>query len=514
MTGQEEERSATSNEIDITSLRSTVASLQSMTGELLSTDEEVDNDLEFAGLQKVLDGGPALLFNRVAGYPDVRLVTNLFAKESRMNRIFGFENNTERTKTLARLLNEPIPPVIVESDDAPVQQNVVTDFDVADYIPEMRHSPPEAELTVGSGCGVVYGEFFDGGSHVGYNRMNFRWDNVSSFNIAPGSHMWMISKEHYGDTIPITMNLGISPAMYAIAGAGNDYPVLPKGCDEVGLAGALQGSPVELVEAQTVDGAYAVANAEITLEGYIDPKDRRYETAEAEEADVQGEHPFHPEWPGYMGNAWKTPTFHVTGVTHRDFEDRPMIHQTIVRSMECTGPGRMLKEAAYYELCERIQPDIVTDVNMPFSFTPGVVFEIEKSTPIDEGYQRNFMVSVMGSSPGLRLAIAVDSDVNIYSVDDLLWALSTRVNPQTDIIHPVPGGRGQAFQPTDKGSGTGFEGGIVIDATVPYSQKGEFQRPAYPVDDYDPTEWFDEDAIERSMADADPYMRFLAEKGW
>ena len=72
-----------------------------------------------------------------------------------------------------------------------------------------------------------------------------------------------------------------------------------------------------MVEAKTIPGAYALADAEITLEGYLHPRDRRYETAESEEAGVQGRFHFHPEWAGYMGKAYKAPTFHVTAVRIR-----------------------------------------------------------------------------------------------------------------------------------------------------------------------------------------------------
>ena len=88
------------------------------------------------------------------------------------------------------------------------------------------------------------------------------------------------------------------------------------GCDEIGIAGAVQGTPIRLVKARTVD-AMALADAEIVLEGYVNPRDRRFETKEAEDAGVQGRFHFHPEWAGYMGKAYKAPTFHVTAVTMR-----------------------------------------------------------------------------------------------------------------------------------------------------------------------------------------------------
>src|SRR3990172_12354975 len=79
---------STPKQLDITSLRSTLESLQG-TDDLLITDKEVDPALELAGLQKHFDGGSTLLFNNVKGYPNGRLSTNLFASEERGSRLFG-----------------------------------------------------------------------------------------------------------------------------------------------------------------------------------------------------------------------------------------------------------------------------------------------------------------------------------------------------------------------------------------------------------------------------------------
>src|SRR5207253_4717874 len=139
-----------------------------------------------------------------------------------------------------------------------------------------------------------------------------------TFQSAPGSHMWQIITEHYRDAepIPLTMCFGLPAACTLIAGGGFDYVVLPRGADELGAAGAVQGFPVRLVKARTVD-AWAVADSELVLEGYLKPRDKRYETKEAEDHDTQGRYHFHPEWAGYMGKPNKPPTSPVTATTPR-----------------------------------------------------------------------------------------------------------------------------------------------------------------------------------------------------
>src|SRR5260370_28723091 len=104
----------------------------------------------------------------------------------------------------------------------------------------IRHTVLESEITIGSGNSVVIGDVFHGGSHIGYNRMNFRWGNIGTFQPAPGSHMWQIMTEHYKDPkpVPFTMAFGVPVAATLLAGGGFDYAVLPRGGDEIGAAGA------------------------------------------------------------------------------------------------------------------------------------------------------------------------------------------------------------------------------------------------------------------------------------
>jgi 4-hydroxy-3-polyprenylbenzoate decarboxylase len=82
-------------------------------------------------------------------------------------------------------------------------------------------------------------------------------------------------------------------------------------------------------------------------------------------------------------------------------------------------------------------------------------------------------------------------------MDDVMWCLTTRVNPRTDYPQPDPGGRGQTFMPAERmtagdkqwtASNTQFEGGMGIDATVPFAYESDFLRPVYPIDKVNPRE--------------------------
>jgi 4-hydroxy-3-polyprenylbenzoate decarboxylase len=293
--------------------------------------------------------------------------------------------------------------------------------------------------------------------------------------------------------------------------------ILPQGCDVLGVAGRLQNDPVRLVKARSVD-AMALADAEIVLEGYLKPHDRRYETAESEKAGVQGRYHFHPEWAGYMGKAYKAPTFHVTAVTMRDPQSKPIVYALGVHMLDCQTIDSTVREAAIFELCERLQPGIIQDVNIPYPMTDwgGCIIQVKKRNRIDEGWQRNFLSAILSCSQGMRLAIAMSDDTDIYDMDDVIWNLTTRVNPRADILNPIPGGRGQTFMPAERmtagdrewtASNTEFEGGMGIDATVPFGYEKDFLRPVYPVDKVSLERFLTSTQIEKAR-------QYTAGKGW
>lgn len=111
---------------------------------------------------------------------------------------------------------------------------------------------------------------------------------------------------------------------------------------------------------------------------------------------------------------------------------------------------------------------------------------------------------------------------NMYSMDDIMWALTTRVNPHTDILNPLPGGRGQTFMPAERmtagekawtASNTRFEGGMGIDATVPFGYEQDFHRPVYAVDKVNPADWFGKAEVARIEARMKGWVCSLARTG-
>ncbi|MBI2934846.1 MAG: UbiD family decarboxylase [Chloroflexi bacterium] len=498
------------------SLRSAIPFLKIL-GELMVVTQEVDPIYEIAGIQKALDGGPALLFENIRGYPHVRDAGNIFSQKPRVATLFGARDIREFKLLCRQAITDPLPPEVVSS--APCQETVITEnLDIPATLPILKHTEKDGGRILGSAVILVGGEFFKGGREVSFKRMNFRGKDWASIKALRGTHFGDLAlKEHRGAVIPLTLNIGAPPAVLVAGGGGTLHGLMPSGTDELAVAGRLQDSPVNLVKARTQE-AYAVAEAEWVIEGYVDTRERVWETDEAEKMSKFGAAPFFPEWAGYMGWAVRTLKFHATALTHR--KDSPIFYSPLARSFEGDNLVALLREACFWELAERLYPDFVNDVNILHGITPssGVVFQVRKGSA-EEGFQRNLIATALSASPTMRMVIVVDDDIDVYSAEDVMWAVTTRCQTSSGIIKG-PGGRRIVMFPSDtlgaKGEDADFlnEAGIGIDATVPLSAKHHFERAHYPVDKVDLTRWFSEEELATARLKQAEYGRVLGTNGW
>lgn len=508
----------------VRSLRAMLEALKKE-GLVLETDREINPKLEMTAIQKLLDGGPPIVFNKVKGYPNARLATNVMGSDKIIARMFGAKDRKELKFKIHESILQPLPPKIV--DKAPCQEVVIDkNIDVWPVVPMIQHTPTDPGRTLGGGKTVASPKQFWGGWHISYNRMNFRedlgWKDHSTFQISPGSHTDQIMAKYYKkEPIPFTINMGIPPAATMMAGSGFMYTILPRGCDELGIAGAIQGFPLEMVKCKTID-AYSIAEAEYVLEGYLDTTKRAWESPLAEKDQKQGVYPFHPEWSGYMGKAYRTFQFNVTAITHR--KDRPIYDPLIVHGYDDHNIGVICREACFFELAERISPGFCVDTHIPMCIPDwgGVIFQVKKRRVRDEGFPKNILAAALSCSLGARFAMVVDPDINIYSTDDLMWALATRVDAKEGITIVAPGGMGQTFQPAERSSAGAkewtqsnikFSGAIGIDATVPYQYKEAFERASYPIDVVSLKDWFTDEQIEKARSFQEPYAKWFGESG-
>jgi 4-hydroxy-3-polyprenylbenzoate decarboxylase len=470
--------------------------------------------LEATAINKAFDDGPAFLMENVTGYPNARLIASLWGRRDRLCRLLGVGHMKDAKFKILDGIKHPLAPVEVK--DAPCQEVVIPHEAVNPFavLPMVQHTPQDGGRFFGSGVHCISGKWANGGSQLSFYRMSFRGNDYASINMVPGGHGDQIADANYDQRIPCTVNVS-PPPMVELMGMGFlNAAIFPTVDDELGCAGRLGGAPVEIVKAKTVD-AYAVANAEYVIEGYIVPNQRVWETEEAERSASQGTAMFHPEWARYMGRAYRARRFEVTAITHR--KDKPIYFVPHLGSIWQWVP---FVAANYYELCERIAPGFVLDVTAPTAFMMwgGVVIQVKKRRRSDEGLQRNILAAVMGLARGMRMVVVVDEDIDIYQPEDVLWAMATRVNPHTDIIAGAAGGKGHAYMPAERMSAAEqismFEGGVGIDATVPLAAKEHFTRAVYPVRQTDFTKWFTPEEIRQMKAQQSEYLRFMGDTGY
>ncbi len=481
-------------------------------------ENEVDPIIEMTAITKAFDGSKVLVANNITDYPGVRMISNLYATAERTAKIFGVDEYKDIKHRILDAYRNPIAANYVDAKDAPCQEIVVqaNEIDrVTDLLPIVLHTHEDGGRIFGSGCHLFGPPWVPGdGTQISMYRMAFRdGQKYASINMVPGGQGDVVCSRHKGKKIPCTVNI-CPPIGVELMAVGTLNPVIfPGQTDKIGMAGALQGSAVDLVKAKTVD-AYAVAQSEWVLEGYVLEGERVWETDEAEVLARQGEAKLHPEWARYMGRAYRTPrAFELTAITRR--EHNPLYYTPHFGAIWYTIPFVC---ASIYEMCERMAPGFVQDVAGWTGLTTwgGIVVQVKKQKRSDEGMQRNVMGAIMTVHRGLRLCVVVDEDIDIWQPEDVMWAIESRVSPRKDVVIYNEYGRGQAFQPSEFKTGqiSVADGGLGIDATVPVDQKDHYVRAVYPVAEYDFRRWFSEEDMKELRSRQDPYFRFLAKTGF
>ncbi len=502
----------------IEALKSLRTTLDWLGDEVHSIANEVDPVIEMTAITKAFDGSKALVAENIKDYPNARMYSNLYATPERTARLFGVGEYKDIKHKILDAYCNPIAANHVESAEAPVQETAIPASDierVTDILPIIMHTNEDGARIFGSGCHLIGPPWVPGGGNtISMYRMAFR-DNqqYASINMVPGGQGDVVCKRHPGKKIPITVNCS-PPVGAELMAVGTLNPVIfPGQTDKVGMAGALQGSAIDLVKAKTVD-AYAIAQSEWVMEGYVIESERVWETDQAEQLGRQGEAPLHPEWARYMGRAYRTPrAFELTAITHR--ADKPFYYTPHFGAIWYTISFVC---ASIYEMCERMAPGFVQDVAGFTGLTTwgGIVVQVKKRRRSDEGMQRNIMGSIMSVHRGLRLCVVVDEDIYIWEPEDVLWAIESRISPRRDVVVYNEYGRGQAFQPSELKTGqiSVADDGLGLDATVPLDQKGQFQRAVYPVAEMDFSRWFSDEEMADLRRDQDRYFKFLARTGY
>lgn len=473
---------------DIVDLRSALEFLASIPGQLVSTRAEVDPVAELAGVYKLVGAGtpvapptrtgPAMLFENVKGY-GIPVVTGVLA--SRRRTALLMNSTIERLAfDLLDALNHPLAPVLVQG--APPCQEVVVrpPFDLRALIP----APTNTLLDAGPyfNMGLLRAEDPETGeSDVTIHRLCVQGPDRLSVYFVPGRHIdqFRIKAENMGRALPVSISMGLDPAIYLAACF--EPPATPLGFDELSVAGGLRHRAVELAECVSVP-ARAIARAEIVLEGEILPGER------VREDSLTGAGFAMPEFPGYLGKAQpELPVIRVTAVTHRH---DPILQTIVGPGEEHTNLVGIPTEASILRLVESSMPGRLLNV---YAHSSGggkylAVLQFRKLSPADEGRPRQAALTAFAAFPELKHVILVDEDVDIFDTNDVLWAMTTRYQGDVSTVfipgvrcHPLDPSQSPDFSPSIPAPGTSCK--TIFDCTVPWRLKERFERAKFvPVD--------------------------------
>jgi len=245
--------------------------------------------------------------------------------------------------------------------------------------------------------------------------------------------------EEAGNALEIALVIGVHPvcllASQAIAALDED---------EMEIAGALLGHPVEMVKCKT-NAVRVPAHAEIVIEGRILPKVR------------EPEGPF-GEFPQYYGPRANREVIQVDAITHR----KDAIFHTIVGGgAEHLVLGEVPREATLLEHLQRSFPSVL-DVRLTRGGTCRyhLVIKIDKKS---NGEPKNIIMGAFGGHYDVKQVVVVDQDVSIDDPHEIEWAIATRFQADRDLI-VVSGAQGSKLDPSSDG---GISAKMGIDATKP-----------------------------------------------
>jgi len=425
-------------------LREFIAELEQR-GELVRIQAEVDPKLEMTEIadRTLRAGGPALLFENPKGYSTPVLV-NLYGTQQRVALGMGADNIgalREIGEVLA-YLRQPDPPKGMRElmDKAPLLKQVlnmgpktvrnpacqyhVKQGDEVDLtqLPVQTCWPGDAAPLVTWPLVMTRGrtkERQNLGIYrmqlLGRNKLIMRW--LSHRGGALDYREWQL--QHPQQRYPVAIALGADPATTLAA-----VTPIPDAVSEYAFAGLLRGSKTELAECFTPlcreHGLQVPASAEYILEGYLEPG----ETAE--------EGPF-GDHTGYYNEVERFPVFTVEVITHRE---SPIYHSTYTGRPpdEPAVLGVALNEV-FIPILQKQFPEIV-DFYLPpegCSYRMAVV-TIRKEYP---GHAKRVMLGVwsfLRQFMYTKFVIVTDEDVNARDWKDVIWAMTTRMDPQRDCV--------------------------------------------------------------------------------
>ena len=409
-------------------------------GELIRIHSEVDPYLEVTEIsdRTLRQGGPALLFENLKG-SNIPLLANLFGNTRRIALAMGQEDidGLRDVGKLLAFLKEPTPPsgwkdlwqslpsyksvlniapnvkksapcqeIVLEGNDVDLTQLPIQTCwpgDVAPLItwPLVITKGPEKER---QNLGIYRMQL------LGPNRLIMRW--LSHRGGALDFREWQ--EAHPGEAFPVSIAIGADPATILAT-----VTPIPDTLSEYAFAGLLRGSKTDVVKSISND-LQVPASAEFVLEGVI------------EAGDLANEGPY-GDHTGYYNEVEKFPVVTVHRITHRK---DPIYHSTYTGRPpdEPAMLGAALNEV-FVPLLQKQFPEI-TDFYLPpegCSYRLAIV-SMKKQYP---GHAKRVMMGVwsfLRQFMYTKFVIVVDDDIDIRKWEDVIWAITTRMDPIRDTV--------------------------------------------------------------------------------
>ena len=400
-------------------------------GELKRIKTEVDPDLEVAEILRrtMYQNGPALLFENVKGY-EMPILGNAFGSMRRLELALETDDFTEIGKRIADMTKMEIPKGVFNklkklpelskmSESFPNSEKSGPVTEIIDENPTFSKIPILKTWHKDAGKFITFGLTASkhpttGVRNLGVYRIQIVDDTHALMHWQKhkrGAQHEIISKQK-NDRIEVAIIIGGEPATMFSAVA----PV-PEGLDKYLFAGITRKKGIDTVKCKTVD-IEVPANAEIVLEGYVDS------------SDIRDEGPF-GDHTGYYTPKEPYPTFTLTGIMQRK---NPIYVTTVVGKpiLEDAYIGKVI-ERSFLPLIQMIHPEVV-DFDMPGAgwFQGMAIISIKKTYP---GQAKKVMMGLwgMGQLALTKMFVVVDDDVNVHDINDVIWAITTRVDAARDI---------------------------------------------------------------------------------
>ncbi|MCL5961556.1 MAG: UbiD family decarboxylase [Chloroflexi bacterium] len=437
-------------------------------GELRRIDG-VDWNLEIGAVTEVAaasPGCPMLLFDNIKGLkPGFRVASNLLHTERRLSLALG-ESNELRGVPLVRKWKDKMEKVLqgpdpVEVHEGPIQENILTGDDVDLY------KLPAAvwhELDGGryfAGVVSIVRDPDEGWVNLGIYRLQVQDKSTLSLYIEPRDKSCRVIRQKYWDkglSCPIAVSLGHAPPVFI--GAAIDAPW---GVSEYKIAGELNGGPIPVVRGHYT-GLPVPATAEVVLEGEIPPP----------AVECHDEGPF-GEATGYYasGTTPNEPVIKLKCIMHRN--------DPIIQGAPPMVPTQRRGHFPFLYRCVNIWNDLekcgISDIQGVYQHGYGFLVISIKQRYAGQAKQAALIAAGSRASERARFIVTVDEDIDPYNMEDVLWAMSMRSEPERDVEvlkECWSGSIDPAVPEVKRLRGDFTTGKTIIIANNPVYRRGEF----------------------------------------